>query len=311
MASKHQRHTNSHSAPRENKRSPLGAGLEELESRVVFSIPAAAIESDRQVESAKDPIVIAAVHLRVGGEEVVVKDRHQVVTFQPQDAIEVVGIDYEVSESASGLDGVIAFEGFVRRGKPSEYLGEFDYADGRFGSPTSTEPITSGGHRHPGLTGPWELDATVNRLSLALVRYFGDDFQAEDRFFVNFQPEANDLVMVRGGYKVGRVGETANFLGILANQGKYAVNTYSEVNVFLAEDLTRPVWVGTFSANLRPGQQTDWIEYRNTNPNDAYAERWTPREKGTYLVKVFADPERVLIESNEENNVRWTTFDVK
>ncbi len=278
------------------------ANLEPLETRFMLAVDslAAPALSAEAADSAQDPIIIEAIHLRVGDREYSIDKRNEVVIYEEGETLDVVGVDYVVSSEGAALDGVVAFEGYLRGSSKNDWLGEFDYANGRFGDPSNGDRLQEGTFEHQGLNGQWELEDSINRLSVALVRYHGDAWEAHDRFFVNLQRGSADVEMLGAVYK--RRGHSIEFAGAIANKGREAVTTYSEVDVYHVDDLSTPVWVGVFSTTINSGKQVVG-RYRNDHPTDGFDRLWTPTKSGTYIVKFYVDPENAIAEESETNNV--------
>ncbi len=169
--------------------------IESLEDRVLLSaeslVPESAEESVVPAQDLAQSISIDEVQLRVNGQNITVGSSNDVVRLHEGDQLEVSGIVFSGNPSANALEGAVAFEGYLRKPAEGSPLGEFDYADGRFGAPGNSDPITGKTVQHPGLEGGWEIESGWNRLSIPMVRYFGNDVVVEDRFFVNFEVEDN------------------------------------------------------------------------------------------------------------------------
>ena len=192
-------------------------------------------------ESAQDPITITAVHLQVGDREITVEGRNNTVVFEPGEQLNVTAIDYAVYVlEANELEGIIAFEGYLRQAQPDTTEGSYDYLDGRFRDRMNEDPISDGSYQHGGLEGGWKLVDGHNRLSLALVRYFGDSWEAENRYIVNLQ--AGDADLRFGGAYYKRVDDGILSGAVVSNKGTATVSTYSEIDVYDADDLTTPIW---------------------------------------------------------------------
>ncbi len=282
--------------------------LELLEDRLVLNAAPVAAPVAATTETAQDPITITAVHLQIGDRELTVEGRHNTVVFEPGEQLNVTAIDYVVTSEANELEGVIAFEGYLRHSQPESLQGNYDYSDGRFRDPMSEDPIADGTYQHGGLEGGWELAAGHNRLSLALVRYFEDSFAAENHYIVNLQAGESDLRF--GGAYYKRADDGILFGAVIANKGTATVSTYTEIDVYDENDQTTPIWVGVALIDLQPGESS-FVTYRNDNSSDAFADLWVPEERGRYVVKFSIDPENVVAETDKSNNLLESKIKIK
>ncbi len=275
-------------------------GMESLENRALLAADVMALPEPAAAETAQDPIIITAVHLEVDDQPVSVTRRNEVVLFKPGQRLEVVGLDYEVAAAdgqAEAHAGVLAFEGYLRLAKGGKGLGEFDYDDGRFA--TVDRAIETGSFQQVGLQGDaWELSDDSNRLALALVRYTEDGLQVEDRFHVNLQFSVVDLGFLGAEYQ--QKGDHVKFEATVANKGDQ-VTTYAEIDVYRADDLTTPIWVGTYVGNFKAGYVTS-IKFANSEKDGPFDKYWQPQESGTYVIRMYLDPENGIAERSEENN---------
>ena len=293
--------------PRSRNTIASGVGFEPLESRLVLSATLRAPSAAPLFETAQDPIIIEAVHLRVGNETVTVKDRGDVVIYEEGMELDIVAIDYAVSTEGAGLDGVLATESYLRHGDIQGNLGDFDYANGRFGRASDQAAITDGVFQMSEEDSPWTMEETANRVAVTLVRYFDASWEVHDRFMINLQPGQTDLVLLGGVY--GWSSRGLEIGGYVANRGDRAIRTDAEINIYDPDDLTRPVWVGTFSATVEPGRMT-FARFAN-DANDDFDTVWKPSREGKYVVKIYLDPEDAIREVNEENNFIESTIKVK
>ncbi|MBI2577036.1 hypothetical protein HYV84_07520 [Candidatus Woesearchaeota archaeon] len=84
--------------------------------------------------------------------------------------------------------------------------------------------------------------------------------------------------------------------------------SYIEVDITKLGNTT-PEWVGTYEFALSPGQNITQ-EINNTNIFDIFPLHWKPKENGVYIASVSVDPENVVFETNETNNVFYTHIQV-
>jgi hypothetical protein len=227
--------------------------------------------------------------------------------------LEVTGFYLELGAEASQAEGVLAIEGYLRKPSNMDLLGGFDYEDGRFGGGLAFEALSELPF-HPGLGGEWILARSWNRLSMPLVHYFGDEWETIDRFFINLQYDLPDFSAdftntENHGQLTAKVGQEVRFKGTIANKGQGTASTYIEVDVYHESDPLTPVWVGTLSGTVKGGGRFEG-RIANHNPNDAFDVYWRPSKVGKYTIKVYADPEHLWKESDEDNNVLARTFTV-
>lgn len=402
--------------------------VETLETRTVLSANPVAAPGGGQVVHDQDPVIIEAIHLRVGDRDVSVTERNDIVVYESGESIDVVGIDYEVTGDGIGLDGLVAFEGYLREpvtvaaefeatddlrftfineqqyawgfglqndspeaveewavqitnatynldadllsnnlafeltttmnddgtynhlfvgtsaiagyggipggniewfgvnfGGPvtsdgfqhgvadtrgldasAAAFGEFDYEDGRFGDPSGDAPLAGGVHEHGGLDGAWDPVDGTNRLSLALVRYFGDlEWEVHDRFFVNLQQGQTDLEIAFVDFNPSQT----QFSATIRNNGVHTVTNYAEVDVYHESDLLNPVWVGVADFTLDAGKSSA-LRFSNPATDPNFDTQWTPGESGTYVYQVYLDPENALQELEEGNNLLAGKFEI-
>ena len=99
--------------------------------------------------------------------------------------IQITGIDYVVSPDAPTTDGVIAFEIYRRREHGALTDGSFDYTDGRFGDPIENSLTPGPVLHHEGVDEGWIVEDVDNRIAVVAIRYVGDSWNIEDRFYID------------------------------------------------------------------------------------------------------------------------------
>lgn len=268
-------------------------------------LSAASAQSDGSVAAAAaEEFVVSEVHLRVNGDrDIVVTNSYEGISLRSGDTLQVVGITYEYNPFADTHDGVIAFEAYLSRLSESG-RSPIDYTTGRFGAPSTPSLVPGEVVSHPGLDGAWTVAAGDNRISISMVRYFGDQSRLEARFAVNVQVDQPDFqhVLVEGESRQRlRAEREVQITGAWMNNGGGTFHNYSELDIYNANDLNTPVWVGVLVGTVGPGE-TIQGEYINPNESDAFDTRWTPAERGSYVLKFSVDPERAAAESDESNN---------
>lgn len=276
--------------------------MESLESRALLAAVMAPPQTPA-AESSQDPIIITEVQVEIDDQPVSVTQRNDILMFKPGQRLEVVGLEYKVADDdgmAAPLDahlGVLAFEGYLRSGKPEKGGGEFDYRDGRFAA--VDQAIETGVFRQNGLEGDaWDLEDGTNRLALALVRYTDQGAIVEDRFHINLQFVETDLAVVSAA--VEQKKDEVKFSATVLNQGD-KVSTYAEIDVYRAGDFSAPVWVGTYVGDFKSSSLVN-IKFTNSNKDDAFEKYWQPTESGSYVFRLYLDPENGLAEKSEANN---------
>ncbi len=278
---------------------------EQLESRQVLSGSSIEAPADEAVTAASlaeedEVLAISAVHIRVGDKEYTVRSDNDVVAVDPGQHLQVVGIDYRLADGVE-LEGKVAFEGYLKKLKRRG--SSYDYNDGRTGRSVQNGIIPKGTSHHPGLRGGWDMRQGYEKLQLALVRYNGDGPMVEDRVTIRLQVGTPDFEMSaarirpRGGVTVA--GNTTRIIGAWRNLGEGRYRNYAEVDVYHASDLSKIVWVGSFT-RLTRGHRYARGEFLQRH--DKFSTRWTPEEAGTYVLKFYADPEDRWVEKDETNN---------
>ena len=99
-----------------------------------------------------------------------------------------------------------------------------------------------------------------------------------------------------------RINATVRYIG----QG--VAFSYIEVDITKLGNTT-PEWVGTYEFALSANQKIT-REVNNTNIFDIFPVHWKPKENGVYIVAAAVDPENVVFETNETNNVFYTHIQV-
>jgi hypothetical protein len=137
------------------------------------------------------------------------------------------------------------------------------------------DPIVAGEALHGGLDGSWTVEEGWDRVSLVLIRYFGDQSQAEANISVQLQVETPDFKIdatsLQGLRRQEfRVGETAYMKIEWSNAGKGRFHNYLEMDVHHADNMEDPVWVGVSVATLGNKESVRLID-----ANDALQGRWT------------------------------------
>lgn len=100
------------------------------------------------------------------------------ISLKPGDSLAIVGFKYLSGEGEA--NGQVAAEAYIRK------EGSFDYEDGRF---TTGTPTTEGEHLGGAFNGGWAVQSGWDRLVIALVHYYGDNYEVDDRFFLNLVME--------------------------------------------------------------------------------------------------------------------------
>ncbi len=136
---------------------------------------------------------ITGMWITVGDREYFTSEQASVtVDMFAGETLQVTGIRYNLDETATPEDGVIAFESYVRREHGAAEVGSYDYTNGRFADPVDTEIAGGETVLHSGFESGWQLDVIDNRVAVVAIRYFEDEFVVEDRLLVDvnvIQPE--------------------------------------------------------------------------------------------------------------------------
>lgn len=221
-----------------------------------------------------------------------------IVPLQPGDHLELVEISYSTGQQ---LDGVLAVEAYASKLPEGDESSSLDYLDGRFGG---GEKIAIGPGTYGGADGDWVVEEGWDRLTITLLRYFGDSSQIENisrlRLQVGQPDFAIDPAMVDAIIETDFVtGETVDFAGLWSNVGLGRYHNYLEIDVtHLDTDLIE--WVGVSIANV----DGDDVEgpVLNQNAADAFDLNWVPEVAGDYEILIAVDPENMWNESDETNN---------
>lgn len=267
-------------------------------------------------EVLEQAFTINSITVRInGGADVAVAPHATPLSLRAGDTLEVIGVDYTVSQLGDGLEGVIAAEGYLHKLDDTHGPGAVDYTDGRFGDPLNTDPIVAGNARQGGLAGGWIIEEGWDRLSLVLIRYFGDQSEAAAHFNLQLQVETPDFSMSNKSLKklerqTFRVGETAYMTVEWGNSGQGRYHNYLEMDVHHVEDMENPVWVGVSVATLGKKESVALV-LENDNPNDAFTQYWTPQQAGRHRLLIAVDPEDAWQEKKESNNrvELWVTVE--
>ena len=297
---------------RETSRRP---SLETLENRSLMATLTDV--SLLPLETSPPPIVAAAVAgdevtqlanvtVLVNGRAITARDG-SLLELREGDRLQVSGVSLTGANAVANSGGALAVEGYLRKTSTATPQGAFDYADGRFSKGLSDAAAGEATSAALGLQGEWKLQAGNNQLQLMLVHYQGDGSEIISRLTLNLQVGKPDFKASLDDWKVGGTktilaGETISLAGSWSNHGKGLYSNYAEVDIFRADDLTQPVWVGSLVGTASGGQAIRG-KFVNNNPNDIFAEEFVADQVGTYIVRVTADPENYWQESNEKNNV--------
>lgn len=259
---------------------------------------------DNSLDARNQALAISAIHLRAGGNDVTVSSLNELVKVDIGDTLQVIGIDYRLNNGAV-VSGKIAFEGYLNSLKGSKV--KTDYSDGRFGRHEQEGLLPEGSASHSGLEGGWKMQAGTESLTLVMVRYDESGATVEDRVNLRTQVGTPDFaisprVILRGGGSELVAGKQTRIYGTWANLGEGRFRNYAEVDIYHESDPTKIVWAGTLSKTLG-AKQAVIGEFRNASSDEQFSKRWTPELAGTYIIKMYADPEQNWQESDEGNNV--------
>ena len=278
--------------------------MESLESRKLLAATTAAESAD------SDPGVfvsdeyhtaerfqVTSVLLSINGETRPF-DVDAVIPLDAGDELQLAGIEYATGEA---LEGVLAIESYLSKLPADDSASVIDYGDGRFGG---GEAIAVGPGSHGGADGSWTVQAGWDRLTISLVRYFGDSAQLENisrlRLQVGQPDFAIDPAMIDSIIESDFVtGERVDFAAMWSNIGPGRYHNYLEVDVTNL-DVGSIDWVGVSVANADDGGVNQTVQ--NHNGNDPFDVNWVPQIAGEYEILIAVDPENLWNESDESNN---------
>lgn len=294
--------------------------FEPLETRTVLSAnglgldePARDMASEAAqvaVQQVEDSITIRSIQLQVNHERIVNLTASDSTAFLAAgDHVQLVGVAYDVTAGPDGMEGIIAAESCIH--KVPEAVdggaGAFDFADGRYGGATTTEPIVAGEGFHGGVNDGWTVEEGWDRISVALIRYFGNSSEVEASFHAKLQIGEPDFVITKSLAKQVKkmkkltVGETVELKGGWANNGTGRFHNYMEVDIYHMSNPDYPEWVGVLVGNANAeGKVEGAIE--NHNDSDSFSVHWTPQQAGEYMLLVAVDPEDAWSETDETDN---------
>ncbi len=267
---------------------------------------------DTSLGARDQSLAISAVHLLVDGREVTLKSLDQPLVMEVGSSLEIVGIDYRLNGKAT-VNGKIAFEGYLNKLHKSGV--STDYRDGRFGSHEQQGDLPFGQASHSGLKGAWKMEAGTESISLVMVRYGVDEIAVEDRLTILTQVGTPDFVIhpeidVKGSGKGLVVGKQVKISAAWGNEGDGRYRSYAEVDIYHESDPTKIVWAGTMADVVDAGDY-DKGRFKNKTPRDGFSQHWIPELGGTYVLKIYADPENRWAEADEANNVLTTKVEVQ
>lgn len=119
-------------------------------------------------------VVITEVEYSINEGPPQIAANEELIRLKAGDSLSIVGFKYLSGEGEA--NGQVAAEAYIRK------EGAFDYEDGRFTTGTPTSP---GEHLGGAFNGNWTAQLGWDRLVIALVHYYGDDNEVDDRFFLN------------------------------------------------------------------------------------------------------------------------------
>ena len=244
-----------------------------------------------------DRFEVTAVVLSINGEAHSF-DVDGIIPLQAGDELQVAGIEYAAGQE---IEGVLAIESYISKLPESNEASVIDYTDGRFGG---GEEIAFGPGTHGGVDGTWTVEEGWDRLTISLVRYFGDSSQIENTSRLRLQVGKPDFViddaMIDQVMSMDYlVGEQVDFSARWANAGLGRYHNYLEIDVSHL-DSGELDWVGVSVANVDSKGVDEHVE--NHNANDRFDVSWTPLVAGDYEVLIAVDPEHMWDESDETNN---------
>jgi VCBS repeat-containing protein len=213
------------------------------------------------------------------------------------DSLQVVEIGY----ASGATEGVFAAEGYINKLGSLSTASLIDYNDGRF---TEGFELDGNDGAIEGFTDEWTVEAGWDRLTINLMHYTETSTEVEGRFFVKMQVDQPDLKLDTDFLdKIKEIEITAGDEVVIParwlNGGDGLFHNYAEVDIYHDCDPEWIVWAGAIVGNAGDPVEGEFV---NTRDSDPFSERWTPTEAGEYTLKYYIDPERLVSETNEDNN---------
>lgn len=296
--------------------------FESLEDRRVLSAtgfeaagdigePATALYSDSVLDDSADAHEIAHLIVAVNGEKIELKAGDEVLNLSAGDTLEVLEISYCTEEKT----GLFAAEGYINKIGDLTSASLIDYNDGRFSDQHSNQQATGDDGAVGRLTGTWTVEAGWDRLTINLMHYAADSTEVAGRFFVNLevgQPdfEFDTSVLDQVNDVTIHVGDEVSIPARWLNGLAGTFHNYAEVDIYHSSNMKEILWAGAVVGNADIANSVEG-EFLNTRTDDPFSEKWTPTAEGEYVLLYYLDPEHVVAESNEGNNVHQIRVSVQ
>lgn len=219
------------------------------------------------------------------------------------DVVEVVEIGVETTDQT----GVFAAEAYVSKIGDLTSASLIDYNDGRFSDPSRDFVANGGDGAIRGLNNHWDMQEGWDRMTINLMHYDVDSTEVAGRFFINVQvgkpdfeydTEHLDSILQQEIHVGDEVTIPARWTNNLAGN----FHNYAEVDIYHASDTDKIVWAGALAGNASESNVVEG-EFLNDREDDPFSEKWTPDVSGEYILKYYLDPEHVVSEASEGNNL--------
>jgi VCBS repeat-containing protein len=245
---------------------------------------------------------ISHLKILVNGEIRTLTPTNNTLELVDGDHVEVIEIGFYSTETT----GVFAAEGYVNKIGDLSSASLIDYNDGRF-SGGERDAVANGAYGTiGGLANEWVVESGWDRMTINLMHYDVDSTEVGARFFAQlqvgqpdfeFDTEHLDTILDQEIM----VGEAVTIPAKWLNNVAGNFHNYAEVDIYHSSDTEVIVWAGATVGNASVDNSIGG-EFLNTRDSDPFSERWTPDAPGEYILKYYLDPEKIVNETNEENN---------
>lgn len=247
--------------------------------------------------------VIQSLKVSVNGQEHVLTPGNNRLELVAGDKLEVVEIAFE----SGATEGVYAAEGYINKINGLSSASLIDYEDGRFSGSERDYQANGEDGVVAGLADEWIVESGWDRLTISLMHYAEESVDVDGRFQINLQVGQPDFAFdtdyldkvteleITEGDEVKIPAKWAN--GLAGN-----FHNYAEVDIYHEFKPNVIVWAGASVGNASSGNTIEG-QFVSTRQGEGFSEHWTPDRPGEYTLKYYLDPEHVVNESNEDNNV--------
>lgn len=245
---------------------------------------------------------ITSITISVNGELRTLEPANDRLNLSVGDRFEVVEIELD----SNAQNGVFAAEGYLNKIDSDSGPSLVDYNDGRFSLIEDNFTANGGDGVVNGLDGSWTAEEGWDRLTLSLIHYQESNIEIASRALISIQVDQADFAFDSAALRqiqeqTGTVGESFDIYGVWNNLGSGKFHNYAEVDIYHSSDREQIVWAGAVVGNVSADNSVEGF-FRNTRPQDSFAETFVPEQSGSYILRFYLDPEGVVAESNEANN---------